>query len=80
MDIYILKHNLLCPYNVAHTYVFRADHLPLDNQLVFSFIPVKATSPAPGFPQLWIVPCMVEASRLFHAVIFVQLMFGLSYW
>jgi hypothetical protein len=34
MYVYIPNHNLMSPYNVSSVYVFRADHLVLDNQLV----------------------------------------------
>lgn len=45
------------PYNVACRYVFKMDHLALDNQLVCSLLG-KATSPALSFPQLLVVLCV----------------------
>ena len=46
---YIPKHNTLSLNNDTYTYVFRADHLVLDNQLVCSSLG-KAMSPTPSIP------------------------------
>lgn len=51
MYMYILKYNLLSPYNINCMHMFKADLLALDNQLVCSSM-VKAISPTPNFPQL----------------------------
>lgn len=36
--VHTYKHNLLRLYNVTYIYVFRAEHLLLETQLVFSFL------------------------------------------
>lgn len=56
MCVCVPKYNVLSVYNVVCMYVFRADHLTLDNQSVCSSLG-KATSLAPNFPQLPRVPC-----------------------
>jgi hypothetical protein len=46
-------------------YVFKADHLALDNQLVCSFFPGEEHFSSPGFPQLPTVLCKAETSGAF---------------
>lgn len=48
---HIPKYNLFSPYNATCKYVFMADCLLVDNQLLCSFLE-KATSPIPTCPQL----------------------------
>lgn len=49
---YIPKHNTLSLNNDTYTYVFRPDHLVLDNQLVCSSLG-KVMSPTPSIPWGW---------------------------
>jgi hypothetical protein len=78
--ISIFLNNLLSVYNVTCIYVFRADHLALDKQLVSSSLG-KIISLALSIPHLPIVLCVgFEASWGFlylgaSIVVFVQLMF-----
>jgi hypothetical protein len=68
-------------------YVFRADHLALNNQLLYSSLG-KTISLEPSFPQLSNVLYVgLRTYRLSHVqfgmsigVILVQLMFGQSCW
>lgn len=68
-------------------YVFRTDHLALNNQLLYSSLG-KNTSFAPSFPQLYKVLYVgLRTYRLFYVqfgmsigVILVQLIFGQSCW
>lgn len=54
MYVYVYRHipkyNLFSPRNVTCMYVFRAEHLALDKQLVCSSLG-KTSSLAPSFPQ-----------------------------
>lgn len=54
--MHIHKYNLFRPYNIICIYVFRADSLALDNQLVCSSLG-NTTSPTHILPQLPIVLC-----------------------
>ena len=78
---------MMNPYNVACRYVFKMDHLALDNQLVCSLLG-KATSPALSFPQLPIVLCVgcrpsgffLVQSGMSIGVSLVHYAFGRSCW
>lgn len=65
--IYIyLKTDKLFPYNVTSTYIFRADHLSLDSQLVCSYMR-RTSSSNPSFAQLSIIRCVrTRRHGLFH--------------
>lgn len=54
IHINLPKYNLLSPYNVFWRYIFRVEHLTLDNRPVCSFSG-RTTSQATGFAQLPIV-------------------------
>ena len=55
--MYIAKYNLFCLYWL---YVFRANHLTLDNQLVSSFLG-KTSPPTPSSPIFYCSQYKVEA-------------------
>lgn len=84
--IHIAKQNLQSSHNATCMYIFRSDHLILDNLLVCSSLG-KTTSPAPRIAQLPIVICvglrphgLFPFYGMFVSIILVQLMFMWSYW
>jgi hypothetical protein len=85
--MYVPKYNLLSSHHLTFMYVFRADHLAPDNQLVCSSLG-RATYPAPSFTQLPIVVSVASRSMGFFPVQFdflvgallIQLTFGWSCW
>lgn len=53
----IPKCSLLNPRSFACMFLFKADHLTLENHLIHSSL-VKVSSPAPGLPWLPVDPCV----------------------
>lgn len=74
----IPKYILFSPHKVSRVYVFKADHLALDNQLRCSSLEMT-TSPDPNFPQLSVVLCtLLNTCELSICVVLGQLTFGQS--
>lgn len=71
---YILKYNLLSPYNVTCMCVFRTDCLALDNQLVCSSLGNNTIFSFPKFTRLLAVQCVRLCS---HAISLPTLAFSL---
>ena len=87
MNIYISKYNRFSPYDIICIYLFRADCLELDNQLM-CFSLGRITSLTPSFTQFSVVlfvglrPCGLFPFQfgLFIELILVQLTCGQSCW
>lgn len=71
---FFLKYNLLNQYNLACTYIFRADYLEMYNQLVCSLLG-KATSAAPSI-ILVVEDWVLSPVYIGNVVVLFQFVFG----